>query len=48
MPKIDKALRRDKKKHKERYGMQMSGRTTKTTLLQVIERKTKELIHGSR
>jgi hypothetical protein len=46
MPNIEKAERREKKQHKARYGMRVSGRSTKSVLLQTIEKKTKELIRG--
>jgi hypothetical protein len=45
---IEKSERREKKRNKARYGMRVSGRSTKSVLLQVIEKKTKELIHGTR
>jgi hypothetical protein len=39
VPKIDAALRRDAKRLKEARGMQVDGRTTKTTLARIVEKK---------
>jgi hypothetical protein len=39
VPKIDAAIRRDAKRLKATRGMQVDGRTTKTTLARIVEKK---------
>ena len=40
--KLEKAERRDAKIEKRRNGMRMSGRSTKTLLPQILEKKSRE------
>jgi hypothetical protein len=42
VPKLGKAERRERQQRKARHGMRVSGRSLKSTILPVIEKKAKE------